>query len=130
MGNSKTQLSIMVEDYEESISLTLRTRSSKKQLGILEKMETPMTPAMLGKTCQKSMVRHLASLLISSQNLRVSWEASETKRMRMEESLPNYHEDHLAGRGTINSLQHCYSVHKFLPMPQAMKVPASKAAVV
>ena len=32
-------------------------------------------------------------------------EASESTRMRMEESLPNYHEDHIAGKGD-NSLQH------------------------
>ena len=28
-----------------------------------------------------------------------------------------------------NSLQHCNLVHKFIPMPQAMKIPAAKAAV-
>ena len=30
---------------------------------------------------------------------------------------------------TIHSLQHYNLVHKFIPMPQAMKVPAAKAAV-
>ena len=34
----------MLEDYEESISLTLRTRSSKKPLKMQEKLETPMDP--------------------------------------------------------------------------------------
>ena len=48
--------------------------------------------------------------------------------MRMEESLPKYHEDHIAGRGD-NSLQHYNLVHKFIPVPQAMKIPAAKAAV-
>ena len=48
--------------------------------------------------------------------------------MRMEESLPNYHEDHVAGKGDI-SLQHYNLVHKFIIMPQAMKIPAAKAAV-
>ena len=48
--------------------------------------------------------------------------------MRKEESLPKYHEDHIAGRGD-NSLQHYNLVHKFFPMPQAMKIPAAKAAV-
>ena len=48
--------------------------------------------------------------------------------MRMEESLPKYHEDHIAGKGD-NSLQHYNLVHKFIPMPQAMKIPAAKAAV-
>ena len=42
----------------------------------------------------------------------------------MEESLPNHHEDHVAGKGD-NSLQH----YKFVPMPQAMKIPAAEAAV-
>ena len=48
--------------------------------------------------------------------------------MRMEESLPKYHEDHKAGKGD-NSLQHQNLVHKFIPMLQAMKIPAAKAAV-
>ena len=40
----------------------------------------------------------------------------------MGESLPNHHEDHTAGKG--DNL-----VHEFIPMPQAMKIPAAKAAV-
>ena len=55
-------------------------------------------------------------------------EASESTRLRMEESLPKYHEDHIAGKGD-NSLQHYNLVQKFIPMPQAMKIPAAKAAV-
>ena len=46
----------------------------------------------------------------------------------MGESLPNHHEDHTAGKGN-NSLQHVNLVHKFIPMPQAMKIPAANAAV-
>ena len=37
-------------------------------------------------------------------------------------------EDHIAGKGD-NSLQHYNLVHKFILMPQAMKIPAAKAAV-
>ena len=55
-------------------------------------------------------------------------EASEPTRLRMGESLPNHHEDHIAGKGN-NSLQHYNLVHKFIPMLQAMKIPAAKAAV-
>ena len=55
-------------------------------------------------------------------------EASESTRLRMEESLPTYHEDHLAGKGD-NSLQQKNLVHKFIPMFQAMKIPVAKAAV-
>ena len=55
-------------------------------------------------------------------------EASESPRLRMGESLLNHHEDHIAGKG-INSLQHYNLVHKFIPMHQAMTIPAAKAAV-
>ena len=46
----------------------------------------------------------------------------------MANSLPNHHDDHIAGKGD-NSLQHYNLVHNFSPMPQAMKIPAAKAAV-
>ena len=55
-------------------------------------------------------------------------EASESTRMRMEEFLPKCHEDHIARRGD-NSLQHYILGHKFIPMPQATKIPAAQAAV-
>ena len=55
-------------------------------------------------------------------------EADESTRLRMGNSLPHHHEDHIAGKGE-NSLQHYNLVHKFIPMPQTMKIPAAKAAV-
>ena len=55
-----------------------------------------------------------------------SHRASESTRTRMEESLPNHHEDHIAGQGH-NSLQHCNLVYKF-PMPEAMKISRSKGS--
>ena len=55
-------------------------------------------------------------------------EASECTRLRMGESLPIHQEDHVAGEGD-HSLQHYNLVHKFIPMPQAMKSPAARAAV-
>ena len=77
---------------------------------------------MLKKNCgsggSKNIKTRLACIL----------EADESKRLRMGESLPNHHEDHIAGKGE-NSLQHCNLVHKFMPMPQAVKIPAAKAAV-
>ena len=73
------------------------------------------------------MGRPAARLMISSQNFACILEASESTRMRMEESLPNYHEDHIAGKGE-NSLQHHNLVHKFISMPQAMKIPGAKSS--
>ena len=74
-----------------------------------------MAPAMPCKTSKKSknlwndeksnkVISKLACIL----------EASESARLRMEED---------------NSLQHYHLVHKFIPMPQAMKIPAAKAVV-
>ena len=55
-------------------------------------------------------------------------EASESTRMRMGNSIPHYHQDHIAGKGD-NSLQHYNLVHKIFPMPRAMKIPAAEATV-
>ena len=90
-----------------------------------KKLETSVAPAMpckIMKNCgsggsDKNKTK-LACIL----------EADDSTRMRMGNSLPNHHEDHIAGKGD-NSLQHYNLVHKFIPMPQAMKIPAAKAAV-
>ena len=55
-------------------------------------------------------------------------EADESMRIRMEGSQSKNHEDHIAGKG-VNSLSHHNLVHKFTPMPEAMKIPDAKAAV-
>ena len=90
-----------------------------------KKLETSVAPAMpckIMKNCgsggsDKNKTK-LACIL----------EADESTRMRMGNSEPPNHEDHIAGKGE-NSLQHYNLVHKFIPMPQAMKIPAAKAAV-
>ena len=46
----------------------------------------------------------------------------------MGNSIPHHHEDHIAGKGD-NSSQHYNLVHKFIPMPQAVKIIAANAAV-
>ena len=45
----------------------------------------------------------------------------------MGNSVPNYHEDHIAGKGD-NSLQHYNLVHKFIPMPQGNENSCSKGS--
>ena len=94
-----------------------------------KKLETPVAPAMPCKTSKNSQyVRTRGKSNAVKLKLACVLEASESTRLRMGESLPNHHEDHMAGKGD-NSLQHYNLVHKFLPMPQAMKIPAAKAAV-
>ena len=46
----------------------------------------------------------------------------------MESSLLKDHEDHIA-ENVFNSMRYYNLVHKFLPMPQATKIPDAKAAV-
>ena len=93
-----------------------------------KKLETPVAPSMLckTKTCKHGLTRGKSNKIKSK--LACILEASESTRLRMGESLPNHHEDHFARKGD-NSLQHYNLVHKFIPMPQAMKIPAAKAAV-
>ena len=55
-------------------------------------------------------------------------EAHEPTRQRLESSLPKDHEDHIAEKG-FNTLRQYNLVHKFILVPQAMKIPDSKAAV-
>ena len=86
----------------------------------------PAMPCKTSKTCQHGVTRGKTSEIKSK--LACISEASESTRLRLGESLPNHHEDHIAGKGD-NSLQHSNLVHKFIPMLQAMKIPAAKEAV-
>ena len=91
-----------------------------------KKLETSVAPAMLCK-----IMKICGSGDKSSKNkskLASIFEAGESTILRMGESLPNPHEDHIAGKGE-NSLQHYNLVHKFIPMAQSMKIPAAKTAV-
>ena len=86
----------------------------------------PAMPCKTSKTCKHGETRGKTNEFKSK--LACVREASESTRMRMEESLPKNHEDHIAGTGD-NSLQHYNLVQKFNHMPQAMKIPVAKAAV-
>ena len=82
-----------------------------------KKLETSVAPAMpckIMKNCGSG-----ASNKIKAK-LACILEADESRRLRMGNSIPPNHEDHIAGKGE-NSLQHYNLVHKFIPMPQAIK---------
>ena len=86
----------------------------------------PAMPSKTSKICKHGETRGKSNEITSK--LACILDASESTRLRMEESLPNYHEDHIAGKDD-NSLQHYNLVHKFVPVPQTMKIPTAKAAV-
>ena len=65
-----------------------------------KKLETPVAPALLCKASKKE--KHGATRGKSNEiksKLACILEASESTRLRMGESLPNHHEDHIAGKG-------------------------------
>ena len=69
-----------------------------------------------------------ARLMISNQNLRVSWKPVNPRECVWKNLYRIITRTNLQEKGD-NSLQHYNLVHKFIPMPQAMKIPAAKAAV-
>ena len=90
-----------------------------------KKLETLVAPALacqIMKNCGSG-----ASNKIQTK-LACILEAGESTRMRMGNSIPHHHEDHITGK-CENSLQLYNLVHKFIPMPQALKIAAAKAAV-
>ena len=116
------------ENCVEFISSTPRIRNLRKPSRTQrKKLETSVAPAMPCKIMKKNCGSG-GSDEITRQNLRVFWKLLNLRDCVWEIQIPNYHEDHIAGKGD-NSLQHYNLVHKFIPMPQAMKIPAAKAAV-
>ena len=90
-----------------------------------KKLETSVAPAMpckIMKNCGSDGSDKIKT------NLAYVLEANESTRLRMGNSIPANHEDHITGKGE-NSLPHNNLVQKFIPMPQAMKIPAAKEAV-
>ena len=70
-----------------------------------EKLETPLAPAVPCKTSKKCKHRRTCDKTNKVKSkLACILETSESTRLRMGESLPNHHEDHIAGKGD-NSLQ-------------------------
>ena len=122
MGNARRLQGIYFIDPEDK-EFKETIKNARKEL------ETSMAPAMLCKTSKKNKHGETRSKTDDFKSqFACILEASESTRMRMGESVPKYHEDHFAGKAD-NSLQHNNLVHKFIPMPQAMKIPAAKAAV-
>ena len=83
------------------------------------------------KTCiRETVVSKTDKSKASEAKTRFSYiaEALESTGQRIESVTKRIHEEHIAGKGQ-NSVLHHNLVHKFIPMPQAMKIPDAKAAV-
>ena len=99
----KNQSSIMQEAYEESISLTLRIWRSRKSLKMQEKIGNSNDSSHTLQDCKRKKHGVTRSKTNDFKSkLACILEASESTRMRMEETLPKYHEDYIAGKGDIS----------------------------
>ena len=127
-GLSRNRSSTMRESREATILSIRKTLSSKKPKNARKKLELLVDAAMPCKvkdhqcreTCGESDTRRSKYACIV--------EAHKSTRKRLERTLPEDHEDRVAGEG-LYSFSHCNLLHKFTPMPQAMKMPDEKAAV-
>ena len=54
-------------------------------------------------------------------------ESHESTRQRAESSHPKNREDHIASKG-FTSMSHYNFARKFIPMPQAMKIPDANSS--
>ena len=97
----KRSILITHENCEGSISSTLRTKKFKETIkNARKKLATPVAPAMpckMSKNNQNWVTRGKPNGIKSK--LACILEASESTRLRMGESLPTHHEDHIAGKG-------------------------------
>ena len=92
------------------------------------KLEVPMPAAMLCKTPANCCWETCRSVGKHKTKYACIVDADESMTIRLEGVPHRNYENHIAVKG-MNSLNRCNLVHKFIPMPQALKVPDVKAAV-
>ena len=97
-----------------------------------EKMERLVAPAMPCKR-QTSIAKANAKLKIGYEKESKTMcgcivESHASTRQRAESVQSKIHEDRIAQKG-FTSMTHYNLVHRFIPMPQSMKIPDAKAAV-
>ena len=131
----RSQNSIVLDDWEEFTLLILMTQITKELFQkTMSKFEIPMAAILPCKReAQTSTTKVVAMQDIASQKIPKKMyvcimESQESTRQRVESSPLAKHKDHSAGNG-FTSMTHYYLVHKFIPMPQAMRIPDAKAAV-
>ena len=110
-----------IEPNDEEFKLTIKAARRK--------LEVPMPAAMPCKIPIKSSGETHRSIGKRKTKYACVVDADESTRPRLEGAVHKHHQDHLTEKG-MNSLNHYNLVHKFIPMPQAMKIPDAKAAVV
>ena len=89
--------SVTHENYEGSISLTLKTRNSRRPLRMLARnWKHQWLPPCLARSARRIRTGNGYILNRTKSTLACILEPNESMRLRMGESLPNHHEDHIA----------------------------------
>ena len=110
-----------IEPDDEEFKLTLKNARGK--------LKVPMPAAMPCKTPINSSVETHRNAGKRKTKYDCVVDADESMRIRLEGVPQRYHEDHITAKG-VDSFSQYNLLHKFIPMPQAMKIPDAKAAVV
>ena len=118
------------ENCEGSISLTRTIRNlrrpSRMPVRNWKHQWLLLCPARLVRTIR---IVGVVLPMKSKQNLRVFWKPVNLQDCVWENHCRLITKTTLQAKEVINSLQHFHLVHKFIPLPQAMQIPAVKAAV-
>ena len=135
-GRKKNQGLTMLERWGEfTLSIQMIKEHSEILKNARKEVERPMAPAMPCKRDQQhpSIVKTNAEPKTGNESefktvYGCTVESHESTRQRAESLQSKTHEDRIAGEG-FTSMAHYNLVHKFIPLPQAMKIPDAKAAV-
>ena len=92
------------------------------------KLYGPMPAAMPCKIPIKSSGETYRNIGKRSTKYACVVDVDECTRPRLEGAGHKPHQDHITAKG-MNSMTHYSLVHKFIPMPEALKNPDAKAAV-
>ena len=109
-----------VDADDEEFKLTMKAARRK--------LEVPMPAAMPSKILMKSSGEIHRNIGKRKTKYACVVDADESTRPWLEGAGHKPHQDHMTAKG-MNSITHYSLVHKFIPMPQALKIPDAKAAV-
>ena len=112
---------LFVEPDDEEFKLTMKAARGK--------MEVPMPAAMPCKIPIKNSEETHRDIGKRRTKHACVVDADERTRPRLEGAGYKPHQDHITAKW-MNTLTHHSLVHKFMPKPEAMKIPDAKAAVV
>ena len=106
-----------IDPEDKEFNETIKNARKKLETSVAPDMHCKIKKMNCGSGGSNKIKTKLACIL----------EADESARLRMGNSVPNHHENHISGKGD-NSVQPYSLVHKFTPMPQATKNPRSKSS--